>query len=56
MSTDTLKIQYHKEVEVRVDSFGETRCMNPQKPKNKNINGESEFGTKKMYRMNCLIG
>ena len=34
-SSDTLKIQYQKEVEVRVKSFGETRCMNPQKPKTK---------------------
>ena len=39
MSTDTPKIQYQK-VEERVKSFGETRCMNPQKPKTKN--GESE--------------
>ena len=35
MSTDTPKIQYQKEVEVRVKSFGETRCMKPQKPKTK---------------------
>ena len=35
MSTDTPKIQYQKEVEVRVKSFGETRCMIPQKPKTK---------------------
>ena len=35
ISTDTPKIQYLKEVEVRVKSFGETRCMNPQKPKKK---------------------
>ena len=35
MSTDTPKIQYQKEVEVRVHSFGETRCMNPQNPKTK---------------------
>ena len=35
MSTDRPKIQYKKEVEVRVKSFGETRCMNPQKPKTK---------------------
>ena len=34
-SRDTPKIQYQKEVEVRVESFGETRCMNPQKPKTK---------------------
>ena len=35
MSTDTPKIQYQKEVEVRVKSFEKTRCMNPQKPKQK---------------------
>ena len=35
MSTDTPKIQYKKEVEVRVKSFGETRCMNPEKSKTK---------------------
>ena len=29
------KLQYQKEVEVRMKSFGETRCMNPQKPKTK---------------------
>ena len=33
MSTDTPKIQYQKEVEVRVESFWETRCMKPQRPK-----------------------
>ena len=33
MSTDTPKIQYQTEVEVRVKSFGETRCMNPQNRK-----------------------
>ena len=38
-SADTPKIQYPKEVEVRVRSFGETRHMNPQKP---NENGERE--------------
>ena len=32
-STNTPKIQYKKEVEVRVRSYGETRCINPQKPK-----------------------
>ena len=42
MSTDTLKIQYQKEVEVRVESLGKTRCMNPQKPKTKIKIGESE--------------
>ena len=35
MSTDTPKIQYQKEVEVRAESFGRTRCMNPQRPKTK---------------------
>ena len=29
MSADTPKIQYKKEVEVRVRSYGETRSMNP---------------------------
>ena len=42
MSTDSPKNQYQKEVEVRVKSFGETRCMNPQKPKTKIKKGESE--------------
>ena len=55
MSTDTLKIQYQKEVEVRVESFGETRCMKPQKPKTKiKIGNRKKY--KKVYRMNCLIG
>ena len=44
MSTDTPKIQYQKEVEVRVESFGETRCMKPQKPKT-NI----KMGNQKKY-------
>ena len=35
MSTDTPKLQCQKEVEVRVRSYGETRCLNPQKPKTK---------------------
>ena len=55
MSTDTPKIQYQKEVEVRVESSGETRCMKPQKPKTK-----IKIGNRKKYeeihRMNCLIG
>ena len=54
MSTDTLKIQYQKEVEVRVESFGETRCMNPQKPKTK-IKMVNQKKYKEIYRMNCLI-
>ena len=40
--TDTPKIQYPKEVEVRVKSFGETRCINQKKPKTKIKNGGSE--------------
>ena len=40
MLTNTQKIQCKKEVEVRVKSFWETRCMKPQKSKTKN--GESE--------------
>ena len=38
MSTDTPKIQYKNEVEVRVRSYGEIRCINQQKPKTKNKN------------------
>ena len=55
MSTDAPKIQYQKEVEVRVRSFGETRCMNPQKPKIK-IKMKNSKKYKEIYRMNCLIG
>ena len=49
MSTDTPKKQYQKEVEVRVKSFGETRCMKPQKPKNKNKNGELDRRSTKRF-------
>ena len=55
MSTDPPKIQYQIEVEVRMKSFGETRCMHPQKPKTK-IKIRSAKKYKEMYRMNCLIG
>ena len=55
MSTDTPKIQYKKEVEVRVRSYGETRCMKPQKPKTK-IKMENQKKYLENYRMNCLIG
>ena len=55
MTTDTPKIQYQNEVEVRVKSFGETRCMNPQKPKTK-IKMRIAKKYKETYRMNCLIG
>ena len=55
MTTDTPKIQYQKEVEVRVESFGETRCMKRQKPKTKiKIGNRKKY--KEIYRMNCLIG
>ena len=54
-STETPKIQYQKEVEVRVKSLGETRCMNPQKPKTK-IKMESQKKYKEIYRMSCLNG
>ena len=55
MSTGTPKIQYQKEVEVLVKSFGETRCMNPQKPKIK-IKMRSAKKYKEKYRMNCMMG
>ena len=55
MSTDTPKIQYQKEVEVRVESLGETRCMKPQKPKTK-IKMVNQKKYKEIFRMNCLIG
>ena len=53
MSTDTPKIQYQKVVEVRVESFVETRCMKPQKPKTKINMGNQKKYTER-YRMNCL--
>ena len=55
MSTDTLKIQYPKGTEVWMRSYGETRCMKPQKPKTK-IKMENQKKYKEMYRMNFLIG
>ena len=53
METDAPKIQYKKEVDVRVKSFG-TRCMNPQKPKT--IKMRSAKKCKEIFRTNCLIG
>ena len=53
--TELLKLQYQKEVEVRMESFGETRCMNPQKPKTK-IKMRSQKKYKEIYRMSCLLG
>ena len=55
MSTDTAKFQFKKEVEVRVKSVEETRCMNPQKPKTK-IKKVNQEKYKEIYRMSCLIG
>ena len=49
------KIQCQKEVEIRVESFGETRYVNPQKPKTK-IKMENQKKYKEIYRMNGLIG
>ena len=43
-----------KEVEVRVESFGETHCMKPQKPKTKIIM-ENPKKYKKIYCMHCLM-
>ena len=48
-STGTPKIQHQKEVEARVRSYGETRCMKPQKPKTKMKD------TKKYKRSNTWI-
>ena len=55
MSKDTPKIQYQKEVEVRVKSFGETRCIDPQKTKTIIIMRNAKK-YKEIYLMNCLIG
>ena len=54
-STDTPKIQYQKEVEVRVRSDGETRCIKPQKPKTK-IKMKDAKKYKSIYCMTCRIG
>ena len=53
--TEVWKLQYQKEVKVRMKSFGETRCMNPQKPKTKIKIGNRKM-YKEIYRINCLIG
>ena len=55
ISTNKPKIQYPKEVEVRVKSFDETRCINPQKPKTK-IKMGNQKKYKAIYCMNFLIG
>ena len=55
MSTETPKIQCKKEVEVRVKNFGETRCLNPQKPKTK-MKMVNQKKYKEIHRMNRRIG
>ena len=55
MLTETQKIQYKKEVEVRVKSFGETRCIIPQKPKTK-MKTRDLRKYKEIFRITCLIG
>ena len=52
---DTPKIQYPKEVGVRVRSYGETCCMNQQKPKTK-IKMKDAKKHKAIYCMTCPIG
>ena len=52
---DAPKIHYPKEVEVRVRSYGETRCVNPQKPKTK-IKMKVATKHKAIYCMTCRIG
>ena len=54
-STDTPKIQYQEEVEVRVKSYGETRCIDPQKPKT-NIKMKDTKKYKAISCMTCRIG
>ena len=49
------KIQYPKEVEVRLRSHGETRCINQQKPKTK-IKIKDAKKYKAIYCMTCRIG
>ena len=56
MSPDAPKIQYQKEVEVRVESFGETRCTKPLQPKTKIKMGIRRSTNIFIYRMTCLIG
>ena len=55
MLGDTPKIQYPKEVGVRVRSYGETCCMNQQKPKTK-IKMKDAKKHKAIYCMTCPIG
>ena len=52
---DTPKIQYPREVEELVESFGETRCINPQKPKTK-LKMKDAKKYKAIYCMTCWTG
>ena len=55
MSTDTPKIQYKTEVEVRVESFGRPAARVDRNRKTK-IKMENQNKYKEIFRMNCLIG
>ena len=52
---NTPKIQHPKELEVRVRSYRETRCINQQKPKTK-IQMKDAKKYNAIYYMNCRIG
>ena len=52
-SADTPKIQYPKEVEVRVRSYGETRCINQLKPQKKKKDAKKYTA---IYCMTCQTG
>ena len=52
---DTPKIQHPKEVDVRVRIFGETHCIDPQKPKTK-IKMKDAKKYKAIYCVTCRIG
>ena len=51
MSTDTPKIPQPKEVEVRVRSYGETRCMDQQKPKTQKHEGHEEVQSDLLHEL-----
>ena len=55
MSTETSKLQYQKEVEVRVRSHRETCSIKQQRPKIK-IKMKDAKKYKAIFYMNCLIG
>ena len=41
-------------MEVRMECYGETRCMKPTETENKNKKGKQKH--KEIFRMNCLVG